>query len=463
MTFFFHWFFQKEGEGFYFFLRKKKACGFLLVVLLIFITSPVFPRFKAFYPDYNLSLGAKSCSLGNAFTAVADDLSAVFWNPAGIADFLNPMIHVNFRINSTSYDYPLQETFEGESARTWESDFSSSLKNIDFISVSAPASLWNVKWNFALSYYRYFPYNQNGENVSRLTTEGGLTDIEKTILVFSGHNGIDVLGFSLAVYLSEYFSLGLTWQHFFNTGTIEYHIQSESEESITTFSERIRGQNLVIGCLFKAEKRIQLGFSYMTGLKNTLYSSLHYENLTDSVAEDREDQYEIYIPPRFSLAISIQPEKHWRLTYDFSKTFWSRATISISGETESELPFPLRNDYDLDQLDAVNHRLGMEIKFSVQNTPIFVRGGLFWEKQLFRDGQGEAIWMKGFSAGLGIHLLSKVVIDLAYMNRRADWKEAGYFQPDSWVDTRYRNHIFVLSVGYAFKRTPGDVNPGNKR
>ena len=445
-------FFSGFKDKITFFSPGERIRVFFLAITLICVTTPLLCQLKAFYPPYNVFLGARACSLGNAFTAVADDLSAVFWNPAGIADFLDPMVYMNWSMNRTSHIIPVQQEVEGSPSRSWKSDFSSSLKNIDFISVSAPAVFWNVRWNFALSYYRYFPYNHDGESISQLTTEGEMTDIEKTILAFSGKNGIDIMGFSLGVYLSEYFSIGFTWQHFFNSGTIEFRLQSGDEDVITSLHEKIRGQNLIIGCMLKAEKSVQLGFCYATGMNGTLSSSVHYENPGDSVIDNREDEFDLYIPPRFSMAVAIQPQKNWRLTYDFSKAFWSRASISIAGDSESEIPFPVREDYEMEQENVVNHRLGLEINFSVEKMVFFVRGGLFWEKQLFRDGRGQGVWVKGFSAGLGAHILSQVVIDLAYMSQSARWDEPGYFETDSWIETHFRNHVFAISVSYIFKK-----------
>lgn len=401
--------------------------------------------------------------MGYAFTAVADDLSAVFWNPAGIADFLHPMVYVSFRSGNASHEFPVQELTEGDLVQTWEVDFSSGLKNIDFFSVSAPAVLWKVKWNFALSYYRYFPFNHRGEIVSRLETVGVVPETEIKTLAFSGESGIDVLGFSLAVYLSEFISLGMTWQHFFNSGTIATRFQGQGGEVITELREKVTGQNLIIGCLFEAAKRIHLGICYITRLNDSLTSSVHYENPGESVIEDREERFDLYIPPRFSLAIAVQPHKYWRISYDFSKAFWSRATVSIPGEPGSDLPFPLRSGDGQGQMDMVNHRLGLEINFSWEKLVFFVRGGVFWEKQLFGDVQGETIWLKGFSAGLGIHLFSRLVVDLAYMNQWANWEEAGYFQPDSPVETRYRNHVFVLSLGYSFGKRSTSVKQGENQ
>jgi hypothetical protein len=67
------------------------------LLLGIFLALPLSATFKAFFPYYNFAFGAKAMSMGNAFTAVADDLSAIFWNPAGLADFSLPMVTGNFR------------------------------------------------------------------------------------------------------------------------------------------------------------------------------------------------------------------------------------------------------------------------------------------------------------------------------------------------------------------------------
>ena len=35
--------------------------------------------------------------MGNAFTAVADDLTAAFWNPAGLADLRSPEFYLSYK------------------------------------------------------------------------------------------------------------------------------------------------------------------------------------------------------------------------------------------------------------------------------------------------------------------------------------------------------------------------------
>jgi len=65
---------------------------------------------------------------------------------------------------------------------------------------------------------------------SRIQTE---LKYGKTFLSY----GNDVLGFSMATFLSEYFSVGLTLQYFLNSGLIIYDFESEELAYTQEFSE----------------------------------------------------------------------------------------------------------------------------------------------------------------------------------------------------------------------------------
>ena len=69
------------GSGRY--LQKSLFCFF--VVCLLFLTTPVLGQTEfPFETARPLYVGARALAMGNAFTAVADDGTAGFWNPAGL-------------------------------------------------------------------------------------------------------------------------------------------------------------------------------------------------------------------------------------------------------------------------------------------------------------------------------------------------------------------------------------------
>jgi hypothetical protein len=45
--------------------------------------------------DLGMGIGARAVSMGGAFTAVADDASAVFWNPAGLSQLTDNQIYLS--------------------------------------------------------------------------------------------------------------------------------------------------------------------------------------------------------------------------------------------------------------------------------------------------------------------------------------------------------------------------------
>ncbi|MCK4942336.1 MAG: outer membrane protein transport protein [Candidatus Aminicenantes bacterium] len=431
-------------------IGPKRSFWIGLIILCLFLVQPVTSKYKPLYTYYNFSLGTKALSMGNAFTAVADDLSAVFWNPAGLADLLYPIVSLNYHMDGISYSHERQENIFDTGKRVWTEDFDSESSQIDFLSISVPASFWNMKWNLALSYYHYISYDVRGSRESELTVSGEGAGTQRFTETFSGTGGIDVLGFSMAVYLTEYFSIGFTLQHFFNSGSIRYGFQSNDRKYEQEFSERLQGQNLIFGCLLKLEKNLQIGFAYHSGIEDVFTSESRYENITDNEIIQESSSSEIVIPAQFSLGLAVKPLKNWLLAYDFSKILWSKGKISNYYDHVGDLPFPVRDDYEQDQRNIVNHRLGTEINVVMPKAVFYIRGGLFWERQLFIDANDEAIWIKGFSLGLGVQLFSKILIDLAYMNQSASWKETGYFSAETLVDTRYQNHIFAFSITYIF-------------
>lgn len=74
----------------------------LILLTSIFLTHPVCAEVDFDYlhgSDLEIGIGARAISMSGAFTAVADDASAVFWNPAGLAQLADNQIYL-------SGDYP---------------------------------------------------------------------------------------------------------------------------------------------------------------------------------------------------------------------------------------------------------------------------------------------------------------------------------------------------------------------
>ncbi|MCP4153514.1 MAG: hypothetical protein GY757_37650, partial [bacterium] len=419
-----------------------------LLLLVMMLSTTVHAKFKPLYTYYNFSFGARSMGMGNAFTAVADDLTAVFWNPAGISQFQYPQALVNYRNDKMLYKYDVQENTASTSLQTYNSTFDSTIKQFDFVSVSVPAYFWDMKWNFALSYYRLLPYTMSGRNVDSVvtTTSANYSSDQKITQSFTGENGIDVLAFTGAYHFSDYFALGLTVQQYLNSGTVNYRYVSDTQQYTQTYTDKFQGRNFILGFTFKPIKDVVIGLAYRTRLHNKFSSDSILDVDGSQSSTTSSTTSDTVLPARLSMGLQVRLFKFMRFSYDYSTIYWSLGTISnYYGNTE-DLPYPVRADYTFDQKDAKNNRLGVEFNINLRNTVLFFRSGVYSEIPLFVDHQDATLKITGYSLGAGIRLFSTVDLDFAFMKQKGDWTELGYFDTTTPVYTHYTNKIISLSL-----------------
>lgn len=433
---------------------------FLTVVFIFSVSTTAYPEyleFKPLYTYYNFSFGARALSMSNAFTAAADDLTAVFWNPAGMSEFKLPEVYVSYRRDKMEYRYDLEHIQTETVSEQYGSGFESSLKNIDFLAVSVPAYFWGMKWNFALSYYKLIPYNMKGKWIETLQTTPAGSDSytsERTSIDFSGDNGISVLGFSAAYHLTDYFSLGVTLQQFLNSGTVNYKISSDTAGSYDlSYTERIEGRNVILGFIFKPLWDVIIGMTYRTKLTNKFHSEYTLETPGSASVHETSSNSRVVIPARLSLGVLVRPFKFMGITADYSIIYWSQGSVSNYYLETEDLEFPIRDNFTFTQEDYVNYRMGVEFKAPLNQAILFLRGGFFTEQPLFPDSGSDVLKITGYSFGVGVDVSSRVVVDLAYMRQKANWTENGTLEPASEVFTHYTNKIIALGVTFRFGRT----------
>ncbi|MCX6554694.1 MAG: hypothetical protein NTZ12_06725 [Candidatus Aminicenantes bacterium] len=247
---------------------------FLIFFLLALLNLALFPQYKPWYNLYNFAYGAKARAMGNAFTAVADDLTAAFWNPAGLASKRSPEFYLSYKTFAQKHDYDLQDRKLGNETQLYNYNFASKLNQIDFFSVSAPAEFWKMKWGFALSYYRFIPYGFKGSAVEPFTFPPDSAISTAASVTFTGSEGVDVLAFSAAAGISEYFSLGCTLQQFFSSGSLHLQTRNRNGEFHEQSSESLGGRNLIIVLMFRPFKTLNFAFTFHSGVKNNFDSSL---------------------------------------------------------------------------------------------------------------------------------------------------------------------------------------------
>ncbi len=81
----------------------------VLTALFICLVSSIETRAESYGGEFlNLPVGAKALGIGGAFGPVADDASAIYWNPAGLGKLRVPeimLVHTALFANMASHDY----------------------------------------------------------------------------------------------------------------------------------------------------------------------------------------------------------------------------------------------------------------------------------------------------------------------------------------------------------------------
>jgi len=422
--------------------------------LLLALPGLLAAQYKPWYNHYNFAYGAKARAMGNAFAAVADDLTAAFWNPAGLAFQRSPEFYLSYRNSSQSHDYDLQSRELGNETRLYNYNFSSKLNQIDFFSVSAPAGIWKRQWTFALSYYRYIPYGFKGSAREMLTSVRDRANPMRTTVTFKGSEGMDVLAFSAAAAVSEYFALGCTLQQFFGSGSQDLGRLDADGEFHSQYTEKLQGRNLIAGLLFSPFTFLRLGFTWHSGLRSRFDSALLTWEIDKSGngidPQEKSCVARVLIQQQAALGALLRPARWLDLSAEYSRLDWGKGSIENYYDAGAVLPYPQKNDWDQKQKNIHNLRFGAEVRLPLRRWQLHLRGGWSAERQLYGDAEDQAVIVRGFTAGAGCEFSRNLMLEVAFQKQIADWPEQGFYFRAPDVVSHFHANEFILSLTYRF-------------
>jgi long-subunit fatty acid transport protein len=377
--------------------------------------------------DWNITgAGARAEGLGGAFIGVADDATAIVWNPAGLGQLERTEVSAVGRYVSEKSEFKSLLASDPYTESNKQSHFT-----FNFASIAVPFKAGSTNVVLALSYQ------------TQLDFYSKFTDIQKNQTESSGSAAAVTPG--VAWRLSPVFSLGAAaniWMGSFDYTTV--YATGDRESFTPSFS----GLNFGVGAFLdftglSNPVPVKLGVSAKTPF--TLKADVDYSFNGATAMVDLEAE----MPLMIGAGASVQIGEHLTLAADYEMRMYKDKNVITSAQgSSSSAPLSDSNE-DLNQF-----RVGAEYLIVMKGGVIPLRAGFRTVPTVLANYEWDANSMSylpsdqlsgiGYSAGTGF-ISGSFALDFAYSHEKYDeqqWTDAG--QTD--FTNQYEADRFSLSL-----------------
>lgn len=418
----------------------------LLVVVMLFPISILGAGFQV--PEQ----GVAATGMGGAFIGKADDLSAVYYNPAGLAQLPGTRLYGDVVGISAAATFTRQG-FDGQDNKSdlipvpvvvFSSDFGGRLKNmVAAFAINAPFGLRNA-------------YDESGPQ--RYTT----TDISLATIYTGAYLGWQV---------TPFVSIGGGVQYVYATAEIGQHINyggflnpalnenPELDGVLDVADATDSGFAGNIGVLVKPSDSLQIGLTWRSGIdldisgETTLTIPAMLTQLSGGLLQSLEidGSTTVALPQTVGAGVAFQPMDQLTLTGDFNWINWS-VYENLDFDFEPNVPYLPDTEGPRNWEDTFAVRVGAEYQV---NDMYAVRAGyVFDQSPIPDDTLGPELPTgdrHGIAVGGGV-TWRQMNIDFCYTHIFVEDRTVETSLRDSYVLGDYESsaNIFGISVGYAF-------------
>ena len=419
-------------------------------------------------------VGAIPLSLGGAFTGVANDYSALYYNPAGLGQIQNIGLY-------SSYSYVMlndKSNFLGTNTSE-----EASFTKLGALGVTIPVPTYRGNLVFAFGYHRIRGFEgalglSSDQDVfidHTLAFDTTLVTLSYPVTPQSAEEMIDgelsqtSFGGAIEAAPGLFFGVSVnfwggtkdySWKHTIIKGIYEVDVLGELWEVMlpditvdTHYQEKYSGINFTIGGLFKTDQHLQIGGVIKTPVKltakrdedNRIQEMAYpgYEAIPDS-SFLVFTEHEIQSPWIFQLggALNVGP---LMVSGDVELNDYSQIrykTAPPTGETLSEANREIRKNYH----SVLNTHVGGQ--FSVPGIGLKLRAGYGHYQSPFKDGL--AGWdRKVYSFGGGISFEGKYSLDVCYAISAWEMKPFEWIA-ETLIDEKIEHKQLLLSFSYGW-------------
>jgi len=413
----------------------------ILICILTGLVTAGYAQITPFSSGQSVEIGARAQALGGAFTAVADDHTALFYNPAGLGQMEKTQLYVSL----THSNWSDQATYYGETSQE-EANFT----RLEAIGITMPISTYRGSLAFSFGYHRM-------HNFDAAMSVGGTfymdVDFDEGLMVevpiddsyeelIEGHLSQTSFGFSVEVakrmfvggavnfwggqkdYTWTYAEIGGIYD-VYDDITDDYlgEIMVSDLVDVSHFKESYSGVNLTLSTLYQPNSIVQFGATLISPLTlkgkrdwDILYNEYVYEGYEEYQLPDSTDEgffeSKVSAPWRFRVGAAVHAGPVM-LTGEVDLMDYSQ----IKYKTDPPEGFYLNrtevnNDIRRNFKSTLNPKFGAEI--TIPGAGAKIRGGYaIYESHL---DDAEAAWdRKVWSVGAGIPI-GDVELNVAYMS-----------------------------------------------
>lgn len=287
-----------------------------------------------------LNPGARSLGLGSAFTAVADDATAAFTNPAGLTFMLRPEISAEGRYRNLSTPFlaggrlsgtPTGTGLDTQAGPLYDTSSDSAFRPY-FVSVVYPSG------RFSVAGYRHELVLQNNSFLSQgvfqqaIVGGGVFNDVRAPGLTGTRDIWIDNYGGAVAYRVSSNFSVGadVSVYHFSDTSTFESLNSSQfgpvdptsaglGSTTVQTGSATTLGVN--VGAIATLNPKVRVGAVFRQGVA---FNFTQVNTVPNQPTTTETGQFKT--PYVIGGGVRLQPSDELSVAIDYDRVGYSRLT-----------------------------------------------------------------------------------------------------------------------------------------
>lgn len=444
-------------------------------------------------------IGAKATSLGGAFTAYADNLSAIHYNPAGLSQLEGTHLTVGLHVADIDYEQKVSQkdfTYGTDNEAGTTDQNNSDLLYIPQLGISYTPP--DSRWTFA--YGVYAPFGLHAWwNSSKANSRYGAIETYNDRIIYASPS----IAYKIRKNLSVGFSVGMGYTDEGCTISLRVpRITAVTEDAINGYNtpagkvkfelEDKTSFSANIGLMWQPFDWMTVGLTYrseahskMTGRTTYSYTEAG-KAIIDAVYEqpgltpDRETfrtRLSFTHPQSVSLGFKFDCTKKWRVMFDFDWTDWSvrkNEKFNYNGE-------PIFLQVTADALDSGKPKDALLIERHWKDTYEFrvgteyqtlewlaLRFGYHYRPSAVPEKYWDNTWplidYHVFSFGSGMKINEKMSLDFAYSlvwgndhdieNNESEnlTRDNPVYSPYSGdeVNVRTEIHNFMLTFNYKF-------------